>query len=1083
MSSISLNLSSLIQETGGSRRGSPDGQFRIASGRAAAKLCVRQSAGMSHKEPTSREDIPDALRRQFAVVQRRLWRVETAMAVCLAAAGLFGSYLVLFFSDRLWDSPGWLRLGLLAIGIGITLGSLAWWTARWVFHKRDTRALAKLVQRRYRRLGDRLLGIVELADEKKRPAIFSPSLYRAAIGQVAGEALKLDFKQTVNPRPARQRAMIAAALILVAMAAWAVIPDASWNALERWGLPLAEKPRRTLVQLAGFPGEKVVARGEPFDVGGAVEYRSFWRPGTASARFNDSKPIRSDVAGTNVNFTIPGQVEDGDLTVKVGDARHAVEIRPVQRPAMRELHARIELPAYLQHPVQTETVQAAYLPVLRGSTVLFKGRVSRELKQAQVTIDEVAKPMTVRNENFSSPAHEVGGASHFAFTWRDEHGLAGAAAWQLNIEAIDDAAPRPDLGALGRDLAILETEVLELNATVRDDFGVKEAGLEWRALGQAEEPPPQIAATLTTRANGSQETEFETGFHFSPAVLGIGKDTTVELAVWATDHLPGRKPSRTMPYRLHILGTEDHAEMVRQKLEDILENLEEVSRTEEDISEDTRDLAESDDDTLAKRKTNEKIEQTADEQRDNAEELKDLAKEGAKALLEAMRNPAFDEQTLRDWAQNLQQMNELADQQMKQAQSKLGQAAQGGEPQEKKENLADALEKEEEALDELADLQDKVNKDLDNLQALTLAQRLRKISKEEQALRKKIKAIIQETIGLTPDDLPERHTRANTRFTKSQGRTQAKAVELQGEISRFYERTGKGQYGEVSREMETEKTGEALEEIEQQITSNISMLAIRNLGNWSGRFEEWAKKLEPPKQDSDSGGQGGGQGGEQKMNDLMKLLFSMLRLRESELRHRQQTSLLEQQKREADIYTKGVERVVQMHANSMLELNRMQFETTEPAMLDPLQETFDSMEITDNLLDKPQTDSVTTDSQTGTIRYMSDVINLINEEVRRDSGQQGQSQAQQEMAFMMAMMAMKQQMGQGMQQSQTGGGSQAGGTTSQAASALTGDAVGREEGGRAVSRGSGAAARLPEEFREALQDYFRAVETLEGDGK
>jgi len=920
---------------------------------------------------------------------------------------------------------------------------VVWWLSRWVFRKRDTRALAKLVQRRYRRLGDRLLGIVELADEEKRPAIFSPALYEAAISQVAGEALKLDFKQTVSPRPARQRAIIAAGLVAVAVVAWAVVPQAGWNTLQRWGLPAADISRHTLVRLTGFPGEMVVAKGESFDVNGAVEYRSFWKPGTASARFNDSKPIRADIAGTNVNFTVSGKVEDGALTVKVGDARHAVEIRPVQRPAMRELHARIELPAYLQHPVQNETVQAAFLPVLRGSTVSFQGRVSRELNQAQVTIDEVAKPMSVRNDNFSSPAHEVGGTSHFAFTWRDKHDLAGAAAWQLNVEAIDDIAPRPDLGTLGRDLAILETEVLELNATVRDDFGVKEAGIEWRALGQAEESPPQIAAALTVLANGTQETEFEASFHFSPAVLGIGRDTTVELAAWATDHLPGRKPSRTMPYRLHILGIEDHAEMVRQKLEEILENLEEVSRAEEDIAEDTRELAKADDDTLAKRKTNEKIEQTAEDQRENAQDLKDLAKEGAKALMEAMRNPAFDVQTLRDWAQNMQKMNELADQQMKQAQSKLGEAQQGGEPQEKKEKLADALEEEEEALDELADLQDK----------------------------------------LTPDDLPERHTRANGRFTKSQGRTQAKAVELQGEISRFYERTGKGQYGEVSREMETEKTGESLAEIEQQISSNISMLAIRNLGDWSGNFEEWAKKLEPPKKDSDGGGQGGGQGGEKKVNELMKLLFSMLRLRESELLHRQQTALLEQHKGEAGIYAKGLERVVQMHADSMFELNRMQFETVEPAMLDPLQETFDSMEITDNLLDKPQTDSVTTEAQTGTIRAMSDVINLINEEVKRDSGQQGQSQAQQEMAFMMAMMAMKQQMGQGMKQSQSGGGSQAGGTTSQSASALTGDAVGREDSERTISRGSGAAARLPEEFREVLQDYFKAVEVMEGDGK
>ena len=33
---------------------------------------------MSHKEAISHEEIPDALRQQFGVVQRRLWRVVAA---------------------------------------------------------------------------------------------------------------------------------------------------------------------------------------------------------------------------------------------------------------------------------------------------------------------------------------------------------------------------------------------------------------------------------------------------------------------------------------------------------------------------------------------------------------------------------------------------------------------------------------------------------------------------------------------------------------------------------------------------------------------------------------------------------------------------------------------------------------------------------------------------------------------------------------------------------------------------------------------------------------------------------------------
>ena len=83
------------------------------------------------------------------------------------------------------------------------------------------------------------------------------------------------------------------------------------------------------------------------------------------------------------------------------------------------------------------------------------------------------------------------------------------------------------------------------------------------------------------------------------------------------------------------------------------------------------------------------------------------------------------------------------------------------------------------------------------------------------------------------------------------------------------------------------------------------------------------------------------------------------------------------------------------------------------------------------------------------------------------------------MNFMMAMMAMKQQMGQGMQQGQTSGGSQAGGTTNRTASGLNGDSEGREDSNRTISKCSGRAGKLPEEFRDALEGYFKAVEVIE----
>src|SRR5437660_1450379 len=113
--------------------------------------------------------LPDALRRQFAKLERRIWRLDVVIAVCGAIIALAASYALQFLSDRVWDTPGWLRVIFTGLGVG-AFGYFIWfYGSRWVWGSRTFEQMANIVQRRYRRLGDRLLGIVELADEKKRP--------------------------------------------------------------------------------------------------------------------------------------------------------------------------------------------------------------------------------------------------------------------------------------------------------------------------------------------------------------------------------------------------------------------------------------------------------------------------------------------------------------------------------------------------------------------------------------------------------------------------------------------------------------------------------------------------------------------------------------------------------------------------------------------------------------------------------------------------------------------------------------------------------------------------------------------------
>lgn len=71
--------------------------------------------------------LPEELRRQFADVQRRLWRVESTIALGWIVAGLAVSLLGLFISDRLWNTTTTLRILFALLGLNAIIIPLGFW--------------------------------------------------------------------------------------------------------------------------------------------------------------------------------------------------------------------------------------------------------------------------------------------------------------------------------------------------------------------------------------------------------------------------------------------------------------------------------------------------------------------------------------------------------------------------------------------------------------------------------------------------------------------------------------------------------------------------------------------------------------------------------------------------------------------------------------------------------------------------------------------------------------------------------------------------------------------------------------------
>ncbi|HZM05653.1 MAG TPA: hypothetical protein VFC44_21845, partial [Candidatus Saccharimonadales bacterium] len=977
----------------------------------------------------------------------------------------------LFISDRFWNTPVWLRLAFFLLGLSVAAMAASRWARHWVFHRPTDLDLANLVQKKYRRLGDRLLGIVELAREQRHQANFSPALYQAAIRQVAGEASQYDFGRSVNARPAKKIACGAGIAAACWLAILLALPQASWNAFLRWAAPSAGVARYSLVTLEGLPAELIVPSGEPFSVAARVRYRSWWKPRKVFAQLAAPPEVKGAVESGKIRLQLPGQVENGVLRVQVGDARAEVNLTPVHRPSLRELAAVVQLPEYLRYPDQTEVLQNGSMLAVEGSRIAFHGKVTRPLSSALMQpAGGDAAALKIDGENFSSAPAQPEGAAEYVFNWRDNLSLSNAAPLRLSVQMQKDAPPVPELQDLPRETAMLASDVLRIRAQASDDFGVRDLGLAWEVSARA--PLTESVATdVKIQTPSSHVKKVERVFLWSPQVYRIPIDSTVELEGYAHDFFPERERSRTGPYHIRVLSPEEHAEMVREQLEATMAQIEEVTRLQEKIVANLSDVQQNE--KLPESQKSARVGQSKDEQRENASHLDQLSKEAERALQEAMKNPVFPADTIRQWSQTTQQWQKLSQEKMQDAANAM-QSAQKSSPSRPQE-MAEASQKAQDVLKALENMQKKANRQMDDLQALTLSQRLGKAGAQEKEIGGKLFKSAPQTIGLLPQELPEKWRLFETSLTQEQDHVQKESDTLQGEISRFFERTQKKTYGVVSQEMKDAHTSDELDRLSGMIGNNIGLGASSGLGQWSDRFQQWSDKLEP-KSEKSSKSQSSGNKSSQK--DLTEQLIALLRLRENEMNLHDQTTVLDEQKGDSATFKDRAAALSDTQKKLAAGLGKIQEETALEELNAAFSEASRAMEEVQTILQKPDTGAPASQAEVKTIDDLSDLVNLINEQAQRPNPQpspgNSNSNSAEEMAFLLRMM--RNTANAKAMALQSSGGINPGGRTDRQGHPLTGNTTGKGAPARQVNQASGVIENSPPEFRDALDNYFHGLE-------
>jgi histone H3/H4 len=1017
--------------------------------------------------------LPDSLVFQLRTYEARLRKMETLAAVAGALVGLTATFVLLFVFDRFVDTPRWARAILTLSGGGLAAWFAHAWAAHWLWHRRGPAHLAKLLQRHFRSLGDRLQGVIELTETDDLPPDISPALLRAAVRQVAEESDRFDFAEAVPVRPARRWALVASLLAALAAAPFVFAPKAATNALARWVQPWAQIDRYTFASLEALPSELVVPHGEAFEVACGLKADSAWKPDTATARLNRNEPQQAKLEQGRAVFHLTGQTQNGTLSLRVGDATRDIAIRPLHRPEMKELAARIELPAYLGYPAATQPIQGSSAEFLEGSRVSFAGKTSRALKDAAMKVGDAEPTATVEGETFITPPQPVADiGTEATFRWSDTHGLTPAQSYMLRVSTTKDAEPRVELQGIEQEIAILPNEVLKLTTASSDDFGLKESWLGWtvRTLGDKKNAPGKKGETA--RTTGAQmKKELTTDASFSPALYKIPEDSVVELAAYARDYFPERQPTESWRHTVYVLSPAKHAERIRERMDQVLKQLDERIRDEERQLEETKAIAENKPE-LAAEKTGESVKHVEASERANEAALQKMTEEMREVMKDALRNKEIPEGTVADWQQLTEQLEKEAKPPMQQAAESLQQGAQ--QSSQREPQLAKAQEQQQKALDAMRNAAKKMNTTNQNLYARNFYNRMRAAAAAEHRISDGLKDLARETAGLKPEEIAPPKAKEFALTADRQTANTKDVDSIASDMASFVKRVPNEKYETVQKEMVEKKVVAELTELSGFVRANLGLKSVGRARQWGTQLDEWATMLQ-----SECNCQGGG--GEIDP-DILEFLISMVRAAVAQDNVREQTVLVDEKKGANSRYAEDAGKLgaqqddVRGQVGALLK--KIMFDGLKPALGDPLagigapreskfakfQPVIEKvLELTGEVavdLRRPKTDA-------DVVATQGAIIELLVPPDKK--GGKGSPKMQQMMRQMMAQATQSKK---------------AGGNNSKYDSGFVGDvaqgsALKDTVGVRRVEKAGGAAAagEWPEEFRDQLQAYFQQLES------
>lgn len=846
-------------------------------------------------------ELPSDLRDKLLAFRGKLWANKTLEGIFLAVVLMISTYLLVFIGDRLTETPAWIRAALLLAGLAGWLVYLPWQVYQWVWQHRELNQLARLMAHDQPRIGDRLLGVIELV-QTSGDGNASPGLIRAAIQQVAEDTRSMNFDASL-PRPRHRYWGAWAGAAAVAALAALLVPAAGWNALQRWAMPLAGIQRYTFTQLADVPAAKVIPLGEPVTLSIPLADSTRWQPAAGKVRYDNQSPLKVELKDGQYEIQLPPQTEPGSLYVSIGDARHTIRMEPKNRPELTALTAHVKLPDYLGYSDLDRDARSGVLSLVKGSQASFLATASRDL--AHATINGTADGVKVKGPAIESSQVEAEEQEAHVFSWQDVDGLTAKNPFRLRVRTVSDYPPTVQCGDLALEQVLLDEETLSFEVQARDDFGVRQVGVEWTGIEDPRRNPKPDKGEFLIAGGKQDATQLTSKGAFSPKQLNI-EPQPILLRLYAEDYYPGRERAYSQYFRVYVLNRQQHMIWITEQLERWERQALEVRDEEARLLKVNEELQKLTPEELDRESTRRQLAQQAAAERANARKLTGLTTSGEKLVAEAARNTEFNVQTLEKWAQVLAALKGLAGRNMPSVASQLASAANasagaakpagapsvndsvrpanrdpdkngggsssqsppsppggslqlptttimgkagkssGGGGGGSASHVNQAVEEQQELLAEFTRLMDELSKVLQDLKGSTFVKRLKAAADYELKMAAELHDELPESFGVARPEVTPDQQEMVKRLTVGQMDTSTDVSLIQEDLLAYFERTQKPQFQRVHEEMKQTEVVANLRSMSDAMNQNRSGESIGLAEYWADQMDRWAEILVGP---------------------------------------------------------------------------------------------------------------------------------------------------------------------------------------------------------------------------------------------